>query len=167
MIARRSVVGALLAAGCAGQAAPASVLAPPVKSPAPGAASSTVTLADARWTIAVDGTIAAVGEHGQTVTTPTFVLGLQPWPRSTMFVQTLAEQLHAGHRAGDEQIVLHQRDGGDHAYEVVLDAGETVDGIVLVADPGGGDGAMCSFSLPRASDWRPALAACASVARAD
>jgi len=78
-------------------------------------------------------------------------------------VQTLAEHLDSYKEKGTFDII-HQVDGGVGAYEAVAPcqrhlrrrgAGRQ--------STDGGDGGMCSFTLPDATDWHAALAACKSL----
>lgn len=89
-----------------------------------------------------------------------------PWPRSEAFVQTAAEQLAGTQETDPSAHVVHQLEGGEYAFQLVVATGGILDGSVLVPDPSGGDSAMCGFKLPADADWHPALAACASLARA-
>ncbi len=161
MLARALLVSSLAAAAaCGGTSAP--VAPAPGNAPSAAPASTSFALEGVSWTIAAGGTVSADGEYGQKLTTPAFELSLMAWPRSEAFVQTAGQQLEATPGAQ----VLHQVDGGEYAFEIVLDTGGVVDGSVLVADPGGGDGVMCGFKLAAGADWHPALAACTSLARA-
>lgn len=168
MVARALAFTSLLAAACGSKASP---VAPSSSGPggaAPVAAGSTsFELAGAAWTIAVDGIVTADGEYDQKITTLAFELSVMPWPRADAFVQTSGEELDGTRRDDPSAKVLHQADNGEYAFELVLETAGKIDGSVLVADPEGGDGAMCGFELAPGSDWHAALAACASLTRGD
>ena len=167
MLARALVLSSLLVAtACGGKAATTTTPAAPTPAPPTPAASTPFELEGVSWTIAVAGDVAPDPEYGLVMTTADFKLELMPWPRSEVFVQTIPEQLEAARKQYPSVEVLHQADHGPYHFELVIAAPGLVDGTVIMPDPDEGDSVLCSFEVPAGSDWRPALAACNSIARA-
>lgn len=154
------------AAACGGKAASPGAPTTPGAPPPARVASTPFELGGVAWTVAVDGSVGSDGDGGVQVTTAGYQLNLMPWPRSDAFVQTIAEQLDAANRHYQSVDVLHQADHGAYHWELVVGAAGLADGTVLVPDPDEGDSILCDFKVPDSTDWRAALAACNSIARA-
>jgi hypothetical protein len=115
-----------------------------------------------RWTISAPGAKQTHDKYTYRFTAKSWTIVVAAWPTSSVFIQTIDEQLEALQRRHPDLVVVQQEQRMKSDWVLVVEFGGKVHGVVL--RPGFGDNAMCTFDVA-AKDSKVALTACRSLER--